>query len=106
MEDSTSGVLMSFTDPETGDPITPSSGNYRVDTDDGTSIRAVTAISGLAASDHYLRLDPSDNAIQDTTKEFEEHVVTVEIFYGSAPIKEQKGEWRYQVKNLSYVPLS
>ena len=82
----------------------PSSIAYRVDAADGTAIVASTSVS--AASSVTITLGYAANAIVDSTKEFEDHVVTVIANFGtdgSGNARQVTKQWQYQVRNLAVL---
>lgn len=101
-ERTTANLLVEFLDAD-GDPAAPTSATYRIDTLEGTAVRAATALA--AASVVTITLTPDDNEIyDDLNAPFEVHVVTVRGFYGEDD--EVNKEYHYRVKNLTHIASS
>lgn len=79
----------------------PASATYTVvSVDDGTVLRASTALVPAGQIDIILA-GTVDNIVVDDTLEFERHRVTVSAVYGGDD--ELHGQYDYLVKNLSQV---
>ena len=79
--------------------VTPTSAWYRVDdAASGTAMVAQTDLTGLSTTKE-LEITSAQNA--SLTWSLEERVVTVSFSYGSG--RRGTDEYRYLVKNLSYV---
>lgn len=92
-----STLTASFKD-EDGNPITPSSGSYRIDDDSATEITGDTAFTPTGSS-YDISISANENRILDATKSSEKRTVTVTFQYGG---KQGVEEYRYLVRNLKY----
>ena len=93
-------VTLAFTD-EAGAAVTPMSGTYRIDTGNGTVLRASTAFSPTGNT-HQLLLNAADNTIKDVELVTEPHILTVTWVFGSGD-RTGTEECRYDVKNLQHA---
>ena len=99
-EGTTATIVLSFVD-ENNAAVTPMSGTYRIDTGNGTPVRASTGFTP-SGSTHSIALTATDNTIKDATLSAEPHIVTVGWTFGAGD-KLGTEECKYDVKNLLYV---
>ncbi len=94
-------LTVSFIDDD-GDPVTPVSATYRIDsvTRPITAIQAAEAISPLGTSAE-LEITSDQNQIYRNRNPYEVRVVTVEFDYSAmSGTKHGTSEYRYKVLNL------
>ena len=97
-ENTTSILNMDFID-ESGNPVTPTSANYRIDTVKGVAVTAQTPFTPTG-SNHKLTLSIADNTMKDSTLAYELRIITISFQYGAS--KQGNDEFKYSVKNLSF----
>jgi hypothetical protein len=98
-EKSTAVLTVSFKD-ENGNPVTPSSGSYRIDdVASGEEVTADTPFTPVGSS-HDIEITPAENAMQGTGLS-EDRRVTLSFTYSGT--KQGKAEYIYRLKNLSKV---
>lgn len=95
-DQSTSVLTASFFD-EAGNPVTPTSGDYRIDDlASGSVIKGTTAISPTGVT-HDITISSAENKIVNEALLSEIRLVTVTWNYSG---KKATGEYRYRIKNL------
>jgi len=90
---------------EAGVGVTPLTATYRIDDVlSGTAIRAITPFSPSSPT-YVLRIAEGDNKILDTTKEYEERLVTLTYTYTDTQSQTatRNAEYNYKVKNLKKI---
>lgn len=95
----TSFILTAVFVDSNGVPSAPTSARFRIDSvDPAETILDWTAINTPQAT-HELSIDSSYNAMQDESRDAEEHVVTVEATYGVGADK-VTDDYRFSLKNM------
>lgn len=82
---------------ENGDPLTPSTVEWRLDDNDGVELVAWTVITGPAASMTVV-IPGSNNLIQDETNVRETQAFGIRV--NDSLASEAHGEYKYHVINL------
>lgn len=98
-EGSTARVLLTFLT-VTAAQEAPSSFSWRIDTEAGLPVVALTT-EGSPLAQHELYLTPAQVAIQDDDLEVEGHILTVMAVYGATD--GVNATYKYGVRNLSQV---
>ncbi len=92
-------LAVSFKD-ENGDPVTPSSGKYKInDFASGSVIKPETSFIPSGSS-HNITISSAENKIINESKETETRIVTVIWTYDS---KKGTAEFIYKIKNLKFL---
>jgi hypothetical protein len=98
-EKTTATLSLDFLD-ENGQPVTPTSGSYRIDTIAGAVVKAATPFSPTGST-HKIVLSVADNTPVDALLLTEPRVVTITWLYGTS--SQGTEEYRYSVRNLKNV---
>ena len=96
-EKSVCWVTAAFTD-KAGDPVTPSTVQYRIDSD-GTQVKDWTSVT--PGSSVEIEIDSADNTLLSQSAVLEPRTVTVKTTFGVDD--EHYDEHNYLIKNLSGV---
>lgn len=103
-EQTTYRITITWTD-EAGEPLTPTSGTYRIDdvTDPANPVTVKTTQT-ITPSSSSANIDIAygDNAILNSANAYENRLVTFTWTYGGN--KKGTGEYRYRIKNLLKIP--
>lgn len=83
---------------EDGAPMTPISGEYRIDDILSDSVIKDWTPFTPVGPQHVITVAYGENAIVNTANDYEERVITVRAPYGQE--KQATGEYRYKVRNL------
>jgi hypothetical protein len=101
VNEQSTGYLTAGFKNEAGVLQAPNTVRYRIDdVDSGQAVRDWTSIAPGASV--VITLTKDDNAILDTTREWETRRVTTEGVYG--PADQVTGEYEYRVTNLHKYP--